>query len=214
MKIRVLIVDDHSVMREGLKKMLETQNDIEAVGSASNGEEAVKSAIMLHPDVILMDISMAHTNGIEATESITKQLPTTKVIMLSMHNSCEYIHRSLQAGAKGYLLKEFAADEITEAIRTVMRGRMFFGAGVDLSLENTVIKYKRAIKSPIESLSHREREVLQLVVEGIASMKIAEFLKLSPKSVDTYRRRIMLKLGVTNIPALVKFAIQHGITSL
>ena len=206
--IRVLIVDDHTIVRDGLALILSSQPDILIAGSAANGREAIECAEKLRPDVIIMDISMPEVNGIDAARIISGSHPAVRIIFLTMHQNSEHIHRALQAGANGYLLKESAGNEIIDAVRSVMRGRTYFGSGVELPLPGMATDRK----SPLESLSGRERQILQFVVEGKTSAEIAVLLELSPKSVDTYRSRMMAKLGVFNLPGLVRYALQHGIT--
>lgn len=211
MSIRIMIADDHAVVRDGLKMILESEEDMQIVTLAADGREAVTLAAEYQPHVIIMDISMPGLNGIEAARLIRDRLPAVKVLVLSMHHSTEHIYRALQAGAQGYLLKESAGSEVVTAVRAVMKGNRFFGKGVEQPLEEPPGKGRTFRKSPIDSLSSREREILQGVVEGKTSVEIAEVLSLSPKSVETYRSRLMLKLGVANIPTLVRFALQHGI---
>ena len=211
MPIRILVADDHAVVRDGLKMILESTEDIRVVAMAADGREAIALSEEHRPDVIIMDISMPGLNGIEAARLIRERLPAVRVLVLSMHHSLEHIYRALQAGALGYLLKESAGSEVVAAVRTVMKGNRFFGKGVEQPLEDRHGEGRDTLKSPLDSLSRREREVLQLVVEGKTSVEIAEVLFLSPKSVETYRSRLMLKLGVGNIPALVRFSMQHGI---
>jgi DNA-binding NarL/FixJ family response regulator len=206
---RVLIADDHAVVRDGLEMILGTASDIEVVGQARNGRDAIAQAEALRPEVIVMDIAMPELNGIEATRLICGRLPSTRIIILSMHNTREHVFRAFQAGAAGYLLKESAGVEVVKAVRAVMKGQRYIGRGVEIPPKTGDADLS---KSPLDSLSHREREVLQLVVEGKTSAEIAEILSLSPKSVETYRSRLMLKLGINNVPALVKFALLHGIT--
>jgi DNA-binding NarL/FixJ family response regulator len=203
--IRVLIVDDHAVLRDGLRALLAAAAGIEVVGTVANGREAVRSAVALAPDVVLMDVAMPDLNGVEATAQVKAKLPGVRVIALSMHGDAEYVHRALEAGAAGYLLKESAADEVIAAVRAVHVGKVYLTAAV--------AGYGRSRGSgPLASLSARERQVLQLVVEGCTSAEIGAKLHLSPKSIETYRGRLMRKLRVTDLPALVKFAVQHGIT--
>lgn len=211
MAVRILVADDHAVVRDGLKMILEAADDMQVAATAADGREAVALAEELGPDVIVMDISMPGLNGIEATQLIHERLPAVRVLILSMHHSREHIYRALQAGARGYLLKESAGSEVVTAVRTVMKGILFFGRGVENPLEEMHGEGRAFLKSPLDSLSRREREVLQLVVEGKTSVEIAQVLSLSPKSVETYRSRLMMKLGVANIPTLVRFAMQHGI---
>jgi len=212
MPVRIMIVDDHAVVREGLRMILEAMGDMTVVGEALDGRDAIEKAQTLKPDVIIMDIAMPEMNGIEATRLICERLPTVKIIILSMHHTNEHIFRAIQAGARGYLLKESAGAGVAKAIRAVMKGEYYFGAGVEAPPKSLRANRRSRPSSPLESLSQREREVIQLVVEGKTSVEIAEVLSLSPKSVETYRSRLMLKLGVNNIPSLVKFALQHGIT--
>jgi DNA-binding NarL/FixJ family response regulator len=212
MSARILIADDHAVVREGLRMILEAQGDMTVVGEALDGRDAIEKAETLKPDVIVMDIAMPEMNGIEATRIICGRLPSVKIIILSMHHTNEHIFRAIQAGARAYLLKESAGTLVANAIKTVMRGEYYFGAGVEAPPNVLYAGRRTRPSSPLESLSQREREVIQLVVEGKTSVEIAEILSLSPKSVETYRSRLMLKLGVSNIPSLVKFALLHGIT--
>ena len=213
MQIKILIADDHAIVREGLQMILEAQCDIITVGTAADGRDAISKAETLHPDLIIMDISMPGMNGIEATRVIKIRVPAVKVVMLSMHHTREHIFRAMEAGAYGYVLKESAGAEIAKAVRAVMKGQHYFGKGVDNQITSHFKENINTHKSPLNSLSQRELEVLQMVVEGKTSVEIAKNLTLSPKSVETYRSRLMLKLGVSNIPSLVKFALLHGITS-
>jgi len=210
MAVKVLIADDHALVRDGLRMNLEARGEFVVVGNAVTGREAVSQALALLPDVIIMDIAMPELNGIEATRLICEQLPDAKILILSMYNSSEHCYRALRSGARGYLLKESAGDEVITAISAVMRGRHYFGVGVSNPMEKQPCAQQN--KSPLESLSRREQEIFQLVVEGKSSSEIATLLSLSSKSVDTYRSRLMQKLGVSNIPSLVSFAIQQGIT--
>lgn len=212
MKVRILIVDDHAVVRDGLKMIIESHEDLQVVGNADNGHDAVDKAVALQPDVILMDIAMPDLNGIEALRIISERVPTARVIVLSMHHTTEHVFRAIQGGARGYILKESAGSHVVKAIRSVVRGHKYFCDAVDATVFHQTVASRATPQSPIESLSPRECEVLQLVVEGKTSAEIAVILSLSPKSVETYRSRLMVKLGITNIPALVKFALQHGIT--
>ena len=212
MPVRILIADDHALVRDGLRMNLEARGDFVVVGDAVNGRDALAQALALLPDVVVMDIAMPELNGIEATRLICEQLPAVKVLILSMYSSSEHSFRALRSGAKGYILKESAGEEVVTAVSTIMRGRHYFGAGVSNPLENQSGAQLNPQKSPLESLSGRELEIFQLVVEGKSSSEIATRLSLSPKSVDTYRSRLMQKLGVSNIPSLVSFALLHGIT--
>ena len=207
MPVRILIADDHAVVRECLKMILESLSDMVVVGEARNGNDVLEKAEALSPDVIIMDISMPELNGIEATRIIRDRLPAVRVIILSMHQTNEHVFQAMQVGARAYLLKESAGFSIVNAVRAVMRGRKYFGEGIEAPTKTYSIP-----QSPIDSLSPREREVIHFVVEGKTSAEIAEILSLSPKSIQTYRSRLMLKLNVTNVPSLVKYALLHGIS--
>jgi DNA-binding NarL/FixJ family response regulator len=214
MKITVVIADDHAIVRDGLRYLLEAQGNIKLIGEASNGREAIKKVDELKPDIVIMDIVMSELNGIEATEQICKYNPSTRVIMLSMRSSTEPILRSLKAGASGYLLKESAGRELVNAIYAVHEGKRYLSSKVSDQMVGAYLNQEEGLKDPLSVLSQREREVLQLVVESKTSAEIADMLYLSIKTVKTYRSRLMLKLGIKDIPSLIKFAIQHGLTSL
>ena len=213
MSISVFIVDDHRILRDGLRMLLEAQHDIEFVGDAEEGREAVSRVVASRPDIVLMDITMPELNGIEATRQIQDELSATRVIILSVHADSEHVYRAFQAGAWGYMLKESAGSEVVKAVRTVYAGNRYLSQKlVEAGMESYV--YERQNRSPIDQLSEREREVFQLTVEGNTSAAIAEKLSLSPKTVETYRSRVMEKLGVDDITGLVRFAIKHGLTPL
>ena len=209
MTIRVLLADDHALMREGLRALLTAIPDIEVVGEVRTGREAQWQVLQLDPDVVLMDIAMPDLNGIEAARLIHAKCPAVRIVMLSMHASTEYVYRAFEAGASGYLLKEAAVEEVITAVRTVHEGRRYLSPAVAESVPDLSSGHAR---SPVDSLSARERQVLQLVVEGKTSSEIARLICLSPKSVQTYRSRLMMKLGVNDVPSLVKFALEHGLT--
>ena len=216
MTISVFLADDHAVVRDGLKTLLEIEKRINVVGSASNGREALRQVRKVHPDVVIMDISMPELNGIDATWQIIEACPDTRVIILSMHATKEHIQRALQAGAKGYLLKESAGAEVVEAVRRVYGGNRYLSQPVSEILIDDYLEGHKAEPSsdPLDQLSTREREILQLVVEGNSSARIADILCLSPKTVETYRSRIMTKINVKDMPGLVKFAIRNGLITL
>jgi DNA-binding NarL/FixJ family response regulator len=209
--IRVLLADDHAVLRDGLKALLQASAGIEVVALVGNGGDAVRTALDLQPDIAILDITMPGINGIEAAALLRRQCPGTRVIMLSMHSSAEHVHRALEAGAAGYLLKDAASEEIVVAVRAIHAGRTYLGRALGVSGARAPGLAKTTV-SPIDRLSARERQVLQLVVEGHSSAQIAALVGLSPKSVDTYRSRLMKKLGVGDVASLVKFAIGHGLT--
>ncbi|GAB4488879.1 MAG: response regulator transcription factor [Thermodesulfovibrionales bacterium] len=211
--IRVLIVDDHTIVREGLAVIIGSAHGMRVAGEASDGREALHLAGLLRPDVAVMDIALPALNGIEAARLIRENFPEVKILMLTMYHTSEHIYRSIQAGAHGYILKESAGAEIVSAIREIMAGKHYFGKGVEAPFITGEDSFLNIAKGPLDSLSRREKEVLQLVVEGKTSAEIAAVLGLSRKSVETYRSRLMQKLGISDIASLVKFAIQHGITS-
>lgn len=214
--IKVYLADDHAVVREGLRYLLEAQQDIEVVGDAGNGRDAVRQVKQLAPDVVVMDVAMPDLNGIDATALIVEDLPQTRVLILSMQGSVEHVYRALQAGAHGYILKESAGKVLVEAVRSVHSGGRYLSSGITETLVDDYLHQRSmaAEISPLERLSRREREVLQLVVEGRSSVEIGDMLSLSSKTIDTYRSRLMQKLEISDVPTLVKFAIQHGVTSL
>jgi DNA-binding NarL/FixJ family response regulator len=211
MVIRVLLADDHGVLRDGVQRLLEVHSDIKVVSMASDGREAVEMAGRLRPDVVVMDITMPVLSGIDATRAMVEKLPEIGVVMLSMHSTVELVRQALLAGARGYLLKESAGREVESAVRAVAAGRRFLGAGI---ADKIAAEYPYAAKrSDLDYLTPREREVLRLIVEGRSSAEAAAILGLSPRSVDTYRARLMDKLQIDDLPSLVKFAIRHGITT-
>lgn len=215
MKTRVLIADDHTIVREGLSRILEDEDDLEVVGQAENGREAVRLAAERDPDVVVMDIAMPELNGAEATRQILDTTPEVVVVILSMHATSEYVYRALEAGAKGFVVKEAAGEEVVDAVRAVRVGRRYFSQKVQELMVQGYIDRRLAEgdEGPLGRLSPRERQVLQLVVEGKSSKEIARSIHLSPKTVETYRSRLMDKLGLHDIPSLVKFAIEHGLTT-
>jgi RNA polymerase sigma factor (sigma-70 family) len=216
MNITIFLADDHAVVRDGLRFLLEAQPDFKVIGDAANGREAVHRVAQLCPHVLIIDIAMPELNGIEATRQIRELCPATRVIVLSMHATDEHIFRALQAGAQGYLLKESAGVEVIKAIRAVHDGQHYLSQKIsEKVIENYVRQYELGLaQDPLARLSPREQEILQLVVEGKSSAEIAEMLSLSPNTVDTYRSRLMQKLSINDLPGLVKFAIQHGLISL
>jgi RNA polymerase sigma factor (sigma-70 family) len=209
MTIRVLLVDDHAMMRSGLKALLE-EAGISVVGEAGDGRAALQRAIELKPDVVVMDISMPDMNGIEAARLLRDKCPATRVVMLSMHSSSEHVFRAFEAGAAGYLLKESVGAELEAAVRAVHGGNRYISNAI--ASPESAARSHAEISSPLERLTARERQVLQLVVEGMSSAEIAQVVFISRKSVESYRSRLMKKLGISDVPALVKFAILHGIT--
>lgn len=216
MNIRVLLADDHAIVRDGLTVILQSQGDIEVVGQAEDGEQALKLAAEYRPDVVVMDIAMPRLNGLEATRLLLQQQPQMQVVILSMHTTPEHIYQALRAGALGYLVKASAGSEVAEAVRAVHAGRRYLSAQVTDTLTEDYLRRRlaEAGDDPLALLSPQERRVLQLVAEGYSSAEIAAQLHLSPKTVDTYRHRLMTKLNLRNTAELVRFAIQHGLTPL
>jgi DNA-binding NarL/FixJ family response regulator len=216
MSITVFLADDHAVLRDGLRFLLDAQEDIEVVGDAANGRDAVRWVPELRPDVVILDIAMPELNGIDAAVQIGELCPSSRVIMLSMHSTSEHIFRALQAGAYGYLLKESAGGELITAVRRVAAGHRYLSQEISEVMMQDYVRQRETaeVQSPLASLSPREREILQLVVEGKSSAEIADMLFLSPKTVGTYRSRLMQKLGIDDLTGLIKFAIQHGLTPL
>ena len=213
MTIQVLLADDHAVVRDGLRFLLEVQGDISVVGNAVNGREAVRMAKELKPDIVLMDIAMPELNGIEATHQIHQACPATRVLILSMHASVEHVRQALRAGAQGYLLKKSAGAEVVDAVRLVYAGGGYLSPEITGIVIGDYSADSRAA-DPLELLTHRERQILQLIAEGKSSAQAATSLFLSRKTVDTYRSRLMQKLGIHDLHGLIKFAIEHGLTSL
>lgn len=211
--IRILIADDHAVMRDGLRALLEAETGLQVVASVANGREAVAAAARTAPDIVLMDIAMPDLNGIDATREILDRNPSIGVIVLSMHATSEHLFRVLEAGARGYLLKDVAGQEVVQAVHTVREGRRYLSQSITDLMTNDYLR-RGLPDSPLASLSVRERQVLQQVAEGRSNAEIAEALHLSPKTVETYRGRLMQKLGLDDLPALIRFAIQHGLTPL
>jgi DNA-binding NarL/FixJ family response regulator len=215
MTIRVLLADDHAIVRDGLRALMQGHSDLAVVGEAATGREAVLKTLELKPDIVVMDIAMPELNGIEAVREIRERVAAAQVVILSMHGTGEHIYRSLRAGAKGFVMKESAGKEVVKAILTVHAGRRYLSEQVSEKMVDDYIQLRQSSRrSPLEKLSLREREVLQMVAEGKTSAKIGSILNLSPKSVDTYRSRLMQKLGISELAGLVKFAIQHGLTPL
>ncbi len=215
MTVRIILADDHKITRTGLKALLEQQDHMEVVGEAENGREAVRMAMERGPDVIVMDINMPELNGIEATRQIRTELPKTRVIALSMYSDKRYVAGMLKAGVSGYLLKNCAFDELVAAISAVMKGQNYMSPAV----ASTVMKdYASILESNEDSLASqltaREREVLQLIAEGLSTKEIAARIHVSIKTVETHRQQIMRKLNAKSVAELTKIALREGITSL
>jgi DNA-binding NarL/FixJ family response regulator len=211
---RVLLADDHKILRQGLRTLLEQEKDIHVVGEAENGRTSVKLAGELAPDVVIMDVAMPDLNGIDATRRITESEPGTRVLALSMHSDGRYVKGMLQAGARGYILKDCAAEELTRAIRAVMADQVYVSPGVTGTIVDDYVRQLSAETDEPATLTPREREVLQLLAEGASTANIAAELHLSVKTIETHRKRIMDKLSLRSIAELTKYAIREGITTL
>jgi DNA-binding NarL/FixJ family response regulator len=207
-RIRILVVDDHNLICEGLAILLDGQTGVSLVGTAATGMAAVKAAGRLEPDMILMDLMLPDLNGIDATRRIMSYLPSTQIIALSGSRASEHVYQALRAGARGYLLKNGISSEIPSALKTVRAGDYYLSPGIDPQILARALG-KPESKTLIERLSRRERDVMHWVVAGSTSAEIGVHMSLSPKTVDTYRSRLMVKLGVTNRSALIRFAIEH-----
>lgn len=215
-KTKLFLADDHPIVRDGLRFLLNAQPDMEVVGEAADGQETLQAIRDVRPDIVILDIAMPVLNGIAVAEQIQELYPEVQVIILSMHATTEHIFRALRAGAEGYLVKETAGEEVLDAIHAVQAGGRYLSHEISSKVIEDYILQRESVAeaSPLDRLSAREREVLQLVAEGKSSAEIAEVLSLSPKTVDTYRSRMMQKLDIDDLPSLVKFAIQHGVISL
>ena len=212
-QIKILVVDDHGIVREALTILIERQSGMTVVGSVANGADAVKAVLRLEPDLILMDLVLRDMNGLDATRRILVLRPKSQIIVLSAYHTTEHVYRALRAGARGYVAKEALGAELMKAISTVMSGGRFLSPGITPLLVGDMLSGALS-KSPMESLSARERQVLQRIVAGASSADIAAHLCLSRKTVDTYRGRLMTKLGVENRSALIRLAVEHELMAL
>lgn len=212
--ITVFLADDHDILREGLRVLLDARDEFEVVGEAADGREAVQRVRVLKPDIVIMDIAMPELNGIEATRLLHEDCLDTRVLILSMYGTRAHVFRALQAGAHGYLVKRSAGPELIEALQAVRRGERFLSRHVtDIVVDGYLVAGAGVPEEdPLLALSSREREVLQLLAEGCDNKTIAAKLHLSPKTVHTYRSRMLLKLGLHDTTALIRFAVQHGVT--
>ncbi len=215
MGIRILLADDHAIVREGFRSLLEKESDLEVIAEAENGRKAVQLARELTPDIVIMDISMPYLNGIEAARQIVAGNPRIKVISLSVHNDKRYIKEMLRAGISGYLLKKGAFQELILAIQTVLRNQVYLSPGIaDVVVDDYLHGSSSSADSMYTLLSDREREILQLIAEGKSSKEIAHHLHLSIKTVSTHRQSILEKLHIDNLADLVKYTIREGLISL
>jgi DNA-binding NarL/FixJ family response regulator len=213
--IRILLADDHIVMRSGLRLLLERQPNLQVVGEAADGQEAVRLAAAEKPEVVIMDIAMPHLNGVEATRQIVTRNPETAVVILSMHSDESYVLRSLKAGARAYLLKDSAESDLIAAIHAIQEGKSFFSPGVRRILKEDYVHQlaKLGVEDTYELLTPREREVLQLVSEGKSNKDVANLLNLSLYTVETHRTHILQKLNLHSVPELILYAVRKGIIS-
>jgi two-component system, NarL family, response regulator NreC len=214
-QVRIFLADDHTVMRGGIRLVLERQPDLHVVGEASDGRETVNAVERLHPDVVVMDIAMPNLNGIEATRQILANGVAVSIVVLSMHSDEEYVLRALKAGARGYLLKESAEADLIAAVRAVISGKSFFSPAVSRLLVEDYVRQlqDRDIEDSYELLTTRERETLQLVAEGKSNKDIANLLNLSVYTVETHRSNIMEKLNLHGVPELILYAVRKGVIS-
>lgn len=214
MKTRVVLADDHAMLRDALSMLLEEEHDMEVVGTAATGREAIESVRALQPDVIVLDISMPDLNGIEATARIVARSPHTKVVGISTHADKRFVTEMLKAGALGYIAKSSAATELTRAIRAVAKGQRYLCPRIAAEVVDTLAHSEQSAATAKPALSHREREVLQLVAEGLRTADIAERMHLAEATVEVHRRNIMRKLELHSVAELTKYAIREGLTSL
>jgi DNA-binding NarL/FixJ family response regulator len=220
-KIRIVLADDHELVRSGLMKLLETYKDLAVIGEAGDGVEAVEKTKMLNPDVLIIDLSMPKLSGVEATKIIRKECPNVAVLVLTMHQNEEYVYQIFKSGAGGYILKDAGKDELAAAIRAVARGEKYFSSRVSQIMVNGFLRKTSArdettpgdVESLNISLTKREKEVLSLIAEGLNNLEISEKLFISPRTVDTHRTNIMQKLNIHDAANLVKFAIEHGFSA-
>ncbi len=215
MAAKILIADDHQIVREGLRSLFEKETDLEVIGEAENGRQAVRMARDLKPDVVVMDIAMPDLNGIEAMRQVLAEFPAAKVLALSMHANKHYVIEALKAGASGYLLKDSAFDELVQAIRAVVANQCYLSPEITGAVIDDVV-HRRPAESRLVAprLSSREREVLQLVAEGRTTQQIARRLFISRKTVDTHRQHIMKKLDLHSVAELTKYAVRKGLTTI
>lgn len=215
MSIKILLVDDHKIVRDGLRTLIESEPDMKVIAEAKNGREALKLIKNAVPDIIIMDITMPDINGIDATRAILEYAPTAKVIALSMHSDKRFVLGMLDAGASGYLMKDSAFDELARAIRSIVANQVYLSPKIaEIVVRRSLKGSASDEKSAFTELTMREREVLQLLSEGLATKEIASHLNLSVKTIETHRSNIMNKVGINSMSELVKYALREGLTSL
>ena len=212
--IRVILADDHPIVRAGISQVLKELPGVEVVGEAADGREAVKQVTLARPDIVLMDISMPGLNGLDATERIIKALPEVRVIILSRHEEEQYFWRALRLGASGYLLKRAVVTELKAAVQRVAGGEIYLSQDLSTRLRSQLPLHQIAhARNPVEQLSARQREILQLIAEGHTTIAIGSILKISPKTVEYHRAKLMQHLNIHDIPGLVRFAVRTGLVS-
>ncbi len=215
MSIKILIADDHGIIRQGLHTLLEQQSDIEVVGEAEDGRKAVVLVRELTPDIVIMDITMPNLNGVDATRRIVEEFPKVKVIALSIHSNKRFVADMLKAGASGYILKECLFDEVVQGIRTVAGGNIYLSPRItDVVVDDYRGRLSKTADAPPSILTNREHEVLQLLAEGKSTKQIALELHVSVKTIEANRRQIMEKLNIHSVAELTKYAVREGLTSL
>lgn len=206
--IRILLADDHAVVRQGFRMILSAQSDLEVIGEAANGREAVEQCQLLQPDLVIMDVSMPELNGIEATRRVMEVAPRCRVLALSMHKDSVYVREILRAGASGYMLKEAIDHDLLSAVRAIAKGQGYLSPAIS---DAVLSDYRKHVTDPIDLLSSREREVLQMIAEGKTNKEIATALNLSTYTVESHRSRIMEKLNLHSAGELVRFAFRNGL---
>lgn len=212
-RLRVLLADDHTIVRQGLASLLSASGEVEVVAEAGDGQEAVDKALATKPDVVVLDLSMPRLSGLEAARRIRKALPGTRVLVLTMHEDEEYVLRMVRAGVSGYLVKDGAASELLAALRALQAGKAYFGPQASSALADGLQKGETSAEDPYERLTDREREVVQLLLEGRTNAQIADVLCISPKTVDNHRTHVMSKLGVHTLAELFRHAARHRLLS-
>ena len=210
---RVLIADDHLVVRAGIRALIESIDGVTVVGEANDGREAVELVATLRPEIVLLDVSMPGLNGLEAATQLREQSPTTRVIILSMHANDVYVRMALKAGAAGYVLKSATAAELQAALQAVAQGQVYLSPAVSKQVVKGFVDAKASAESPLEALTPRQREILQLIAEGRTTKEVAFTLAISAKTVETHRAQIMERLQIHDVPGLVRFAIRTGLIS-
>ncbi|EHR73508.1 response regulator containing a CheY-like receiver domain and an HTH DNA-binding domain [Burkholderiales bacterium JOSHI_001] len=210
-KTKVLLADDHALVRQGLRALIDAMPDAEVIAEASNGHEALAAARRLDPDVALLDIAMPQLNGIETAARLSQECPRTKVVMLSMHTTAQYVTAAIRAGALGYVIKDAAVDDLAQALREAAQGRSYVSVSVSGHLVQAL--QRPSVTPGLDQLSSRQREILQMIAEGHSTRGIGELLHISPKTVETHRAELMRRLGIHDVAGLTRYAIREGLVS-